>query len=104
MDDHALSLREASPSTPAVVSFRLSDAPTADVRITITVSDQVSLNSPSEIVFTSSNWNVAQSVSVLPIDDLIHEGDHSGLIFLELASSDVLYNNLTSQSTPVNSR
>ena len=40
-------------------------------------------------------------MSVLPIDDLIHEGDHSGLIFLELASSDVVYNNLTSPAVPV---
>ena len=90
------SLREASPTVSAAVTIVLSEAPTADVTITLAISNQISLVSSAVVTFTPANWNVLQSISVLPIDDLIYEGDHAGTIHMSVASADALYSGLTS--------
>jgi uncharacterized repeat protein (TIGR01451 family) len=58
--------------------------PTADVTVHATVVDgQTTLTGGGtavDLVFTDTNWNVAQTVSVLAVDDAVHEGSHSGAI------------------------
>ena len=95
-------LKEAFPTTPAHVFLVLSEPPTEAVTITLMVSNQITLVTPVQLVFTSANWNIPQTVSVLPIDDLVREGDHSGLIFFQsVASPDVLFNGLISPAVIV---
>ena len=90
------SLREASPTTSTEVTLVLSEAPTADVIITLSISNQISLVSSAVVTFAPTNWNIPQPISVVPIDDLIYEGDHAGTIHMSVSSADVLYNGLTS--------
>ena len=99
-------LNEAESNTSTEVLISLSEKPTSEVTITVTVSNQLSivpgLPSNGRIVFTPENWNVPQKISVLPVDDLDREGDHSGSISFSVDSSDVLYKNLDTPPVSVN--
>jgi predicted extracellular nuclease len=72
----------------------LNTQPTADVTITVVNSTQATA-SPNTLTFTSANWNVAQTVTVTAIDDLVVEGPHSGSITHTAASADTNYNGIT---------
>jgi hypothetical protein len=63
----------------ASYTIELRSQPTADVLITITPDDQLSV-APTQLVFTAANWNMAQTVTVTAIDDDDDEGDHTGTI------------------------
>ncbi|MEQ1701777.1 MAG: S8 family serine peptidase, partial [Ilumatobacteraceae bacterium] len=54
----------------------LDTAPTADVTVSIT-DDADCTADLTEVVFTTANWNVAQTVTVTAVDDLLAEGSHS---------------------------
>jgi len=85
-------LAENSASTPAQASIQLSHAPLFDVTIVVTVSDQITLTTPAQLVFSPTNWNVPQTISVLPIDDTVYEGDHAGIVFFQnITSADPSY-------------
>ncbi|MDX9818689.1 MAG: calcium-binding protein, partial [Desulfococcus multivorans] len=72
--------------TYAVVLTRM---PTADVTVTLDAYfDQVSL-SASTLTFTSTNYNVAQIVTVTAVDDDLKEGFHTDYITHTLTSADV---------------
>ncbi|WP_440225776.1 IPTL-CTERM sorting domain-containing protein [Dokdonella sp. MW10] len=57
----------------------LTSAPTSPVTITATADAQVTAT-PASLVFTSANWNVAQTVAVDAVDDTLPEGPHTGAI------------------------
>ncbi len=57
----------------------LTSAPTSPVTITATADAQVTAT-PASLVFTSANWNVAQTVAVVAVDDTLPEGPHTGAI------------------------
>ena len=95
------SLQEASPTTWAEVSLLLSEVPAADVTIALTVSSQIWLASGAVVTFTAANWNIPQKISIRPVDDIIHEGDHAGIIHMRVDSADVLYNGLISAPVSV---
>lgn len=78
------------------VSFtiRLDSEPTTNVTIPVSSSDTTEgVVSLSSLVFTPTNWNVTQSVTVTGVDDAIYDGDISYTIVLGAATSgDALYN------------
>jgi hypothetical protein len=82
---------------------KLATQPTADVTINITTDGQTNLSnsgstSPSSslmVLFTPSNWDIAQTVIVTAVNDNVQEGLHSSQIIHSLTSSDSEYNNLT---------
>ena len=82
---------------------KLATQPTADVRINITTDGQTNLNnsgsnSPSsslKVLFTPSNWNIAQTIIVTAVNDNVKEGLRSSEIIHSITSSDSQYNNLT---------
>ncbi len=74
----------------------LDSQPTADVIIGISSSDitEGTVNVPS-LTFTSANWNLAQSVTVTGMDDLVADGDIAySIITASAASADLNYNGL----------
>jgi hypothetical protein len=79
----------------------LNTAPTADVTVTINPGTQVTV-APATLTFTSTNWNVAQTVTVTAVDDAAVEGPHTGTISHTSASTDTTYNALTIASVTAN--
>ncbi len=80
----------------ATFTVVLNKAPTADVTINLSSSNPnegtVNLSS---LVFTSSNWNVAQTVTITGVNDALLDGNQAYSILLAPAiSSDSSYNGL----------
>jgi trimeric autotransporter adhesin len=80
----------------ACFSVVLATAPTADVTIALSVDDSTELSlGVSSLVFTSANWNVAQTVTVTGVDDTLVDGAvWSNVRLAPAVSADVAYNGL----------
>ncbi|BDX37387.1 hypothetical protein CYCD_07420 [Tenuifilaceae bacterium CYCD] len=80
----------------ATFTVVLNSKPTADVTIGLSSSRAAEGSvSPTSIVFTSSNWNTAQTVTVTGVNDYVDDGDQAYTIVTANASStDTKYNNL----------
>ena len=65
----------------------LSTQPTNDVNITISSNSQIKINN-SSLIFTSSNWDTAQSITVTAIDDEMVEDNHSSIITFTVFGGD----------------
>ncbi len=74
-------------------TVRLNTQPTADVAMILTVSDpaQATVTVPA-FVFTKYNWNIPQTVTVVPTHDFIANGSRSVIITHKSTSSDTNYN------------
>ncbi|MEM6688500.1 MAG: choice-of-anchor D domain-containing protein [Planctomycetota bacterium] len=71
------------------VQFRLAEAPTSNVTITLTPSNSEITLSTNTLTFTPGNFGTNQTVTVTAVDDANDtEGIHSSLIELALASVD----------------
>jgi len=81
-------------------SLVLGKLPSADVVVNITPDNQLSV-SQSQVTFTSSNWNVEQTITVSAIDDRDTEGDHTGQITHTATSTDDNYNGIEIESVVV---
>ena len=72
----------------ATFTVKLNSQPSADVSIAISSSDTTEGTvSPSSIIFTSSNWDTAQTVTVTGVDDTAVDGDQGYTIVLGVSSS-----------------
>lgn len=80
-------------------TVRLNTQPTADVNVTITVSNtsQASVSS-SRLTFTQYNWYIPQVVTVYPIHDSVANGTHYVTISHKPQSVDLSYQNLPQTS------
>ncbi|MFM8252760.1 MAG: beta strand repeat-containing protein, partial [Planctomycetota bacterium] len=73
----------------ASFTVKLGTQPVANVTITVSSNDtSEGTANPSSLTFTPSNWNVAQFVTVVGVDDLDNDGDQNYAIVLGSASSD----------------
>jgi len=86
----------------------LTSKPTGDVVFSLSDNDsddsEVNITSPSQLTFTSSNWNTAQTVTVQGLDDSMDDGDISTLITLAINQSntaDSIYDALNNQTVTV---
>jgi hypothetical protein len=69
-----LSTSEAG--TTVTFTVALDSEPTADVKIPIASSDTTEGTvSPASLVFTTTNWSTAQTVTVTGVDDALDDGD-----------------------------
>ncbi|AKE63138.1 Alkaline phosphatase [Microcystis aeruginosa NIES-2549] len=82
-------------------SLVLKTQPTADVTITLTSNNQITLNSTS-LTFTTTNWNTPQNVTITAVDDTLTEGNHTATITHNVSSTDTNYNGLTLPNVNVN--
>jgi hypothetical protein len=68
----------------------LDSQPTAAVTITLTPDDQATLDKTT-LIFTPTNWDQAQTVTVTAIDDSMVEADHSSTLRHTITSDDAQY-------------
>ena len=98
-DDSSITLNEGQ---SVVRTFKLKSQPLADVVLNISSEhgDKLTISS-KQLIFTSSNWNINQSVTFATIDDNIASGDLSFNIKIKPSSTDVLYNNIPENVIPI---
>ena len=98
-DDSSITLNE---SQSVVRTFKLKSQPLADVILNISSEhdDKLTISS-KQLIFTSSNWNINQSVTFTAIDDNIASGDLSFNIKIKPSSTDALYNNIPENVIPI---
>ena len=98
-DDSSITLNEGQ---SVVRTFKLKSQPLADVVLNISSEhdDKLTISS-KQLIFTSSNWNINQSVTFTAIDDNIASGDLSFNIKIKPSSTDVLYNNIPENVIPI---
>ncbi|MEM7183704.1 MAG: hypothetical protein AAF518_22540 [Spirochaetota bacterium] len=81
-------------SDTASYTVALNTQPNADVTVTITNDSQVTLSSNS-LTFTTTDWNVAQTITITAVDDTFAEGLHTPSIHHSVSSSDSDYNSIS---------
>ena len=82
----------------------LSSAPTSTVTIPSITSSNTSEGtvSPSNLVFSPSNWNIPQTVTITGVDDGIDDGNQNYSILFGITNSlDSVYNNLITTNVNV---
>jgi hypothetical protein len=81
----------------------LTSQPSADVTIGLSSSDPTEGTvSPTSVMFTPADWNVAQTVTVTGVDDTVDDGDVTYTIITAPAvSDDELYNGLNASDVSV---
>ena len=85
----AVNIAEAGPSDSYFV--KLNSQPTADVTLVFDAQNQATA-SPTNLVFTPSDWNVNQEVVLTAIQDYIIEGQSTAVISYTGVSADLKYN------------
>ncbi|WP_417748223.1 Calx-beta domain-containing protein [Rosistilla oblonga] len=81
------------------LNIRLDSQPTGNVVVSFTSSDTTEGTvAPSPITFSTTNWNVAQTVTLTGVDDPVQDGDIGYTISLSLASNDPAYDGLQAPS------
>ena len=98
-DDSSIILNEGQ---SVVRTFKLKSQPLADVALNISSdhNDKLTISS-KQLIFTSSNWNINQSIIFTAIDDNIASGDLSFNIKIKSSSTDALYNNIPENVIPI---
>ena len=77
-------------------TITLNSPPTDDVVIDLTSNDTLEGTvSPFSLTFTTANWNIAQTVTVTGVDDVIADGHQGYMITAVSSSTDPDYDNLT---------
>lgn len=84
------SVRVSEDGTTATYDVWLNSEPTANVRVTLDVGEQVTAR-PPYLDFDASNWDAHRTVTVYAVDDFIAEGLHSGRVRHTVSSSDPMY-------------
>ena len=77
----------------ATFTVVLTSQPSADVTISLSSSDTTEgMVAPASLTFTAANWNVAQTVTITGVDDLVDDGNIAYTIATALAvSADINY-------------
>lgn len=78
----------------------LTSQPTSNVTFTISADSQLTTSTGS-VVFTTGNWDSAQTITVSAVDDSTVEGSHTGTLSHTTASSDSNYNAISVSSITV---
>ncbi|MFQ6673519.1 MAG: lamin tail domain-containing protein, partial [Fidelibacterota bacterium] len=81
-------------------TVKLESQPVTDVTVTVSPDDQTG-TSPASLTFTSSNYSVAQTVTVTAVDDGIPEGSHISTISHSAGSGDDNYNGISIDNVTV---
>eukprot|EP00698_Gefionella_okellyi_P009013 TRINITY_DN225_c0_g2_i5.p1 TRINITY_DN225_c0_g2~~TRINITY_DN225_c0_g2_i5.p1 ORF type:complete len:1943 (-),score=426.69 TRINITY_DN225_c0_g2_i5:3476-9304(-) len=86
---------------PVTVSVSLSAAPAVSVLMSVTLGNcpRHFLSSSSPLTFNNGNYNVPQSIAISSIDNFIVDGPATCAVSVVTASSDALFNNLTTGFT-----
>ncbi len=86
----------------AIFKVLLNAQPGADVTIGITSTDVgEGMVSPPGLVFTPSNWNMQQVVTVTGVDDLLDDGNQGYTVQTNVVSDDLNYDGIDSANVSV---
>ncbi|MEG4328644.1 Calx-beta domain-containing protein, partial [Microcoleus sp. herbarium5] len=80
-------------------AFKLTSQPIAPVTINFNAGSEINAIAP--VIFDSTNWNVAKTVTVTATDDSKAEGTHSGTIAHTVTSTDTKYSGTAIQDVNV---
>jgi hypothetical protein len=82
--------------TSHIVRVRLTSIPTANVTIPVYSFDTTEATvSPGSLVFTPTNWNVYQNVTITGVDDVVQDGNQNFVIWFDIpTSADPAYDGL----------
>lgn len=80
-----------SEGTTSSLTATLSQAPTADVVLNLTSTSQVEV-SPSQVTFTTANWNIPRTIVLSPIEDFTIEGVQTASFQASVSSADLQFN------------
>ena len=85
------------------ITVVLNEAPTDNVIVAINKSNNGEISaSPASVTFTTSNWNVAQTVTISAVEDASIDGDKDTTFTVGVsASNDSNYNAVADASVPV---
>ncbi|MEG4021533.1 DUF4347 domain-containing protein, partial [Microcoleus sp. S13C4] len=84
---------------PGSYALKLTSQPIAPVTINFNTGSEINAIAP--VIFDSTNWNVAKTVTVTATDDNKAEGTHSGTIAHTVTSTDTKYSGTTIQDVNV---
>ena len=89
-----LSLNESG--TKSAVQVTLAAKPAKDVKISFAVSDktEIDIAEGAELTFTPDNWDKAQTVSVIGVDDYAIDGNQESQLTIKSVSDDTNFNGL----------
>lgn len=78
-------------------TVRLASQPSANISFTLSSSNALEGTvSPTNVTFTSGNWNTPQTITITGVDDMVDDGDVLySIITSATSSADLLFNNLT---------
>jgi len=88
--------------TNSTFTLSLSSQPTANVSVALDSSDHTEGTVSPTLLFTSSTWNIPQTVVVTHVDDLLYDGDSQYVINSISNSTDPAYQNKTSSVSALN--
>jgi Ca2+-binding RTX toxin-like protein len=82
-------------------SLVLTTQPLSDVTINLSFGDQITIDQ-SSLIFTPTNWNSPQTVTISAVNDTLTEGNHGAIISHTVNSSDINYNAIALSNLSVN--
>ncbi len=94
----------AEPGTSDTFTIRLGSQPLTNVVLDITGGDTTEANViPSALTFTTANWNVAQTITVTAVDDVLVDGAVASTLTVSVrdATSDDAFDLLADQTVSV---
>jgi hypothetical protein len=77
--------------TKGEYTIKLTDAPIADVKITISTNGGQVKTIPPDVTFTTENWDTPKVIQISAIDDDIVEGKHNATLKHTISSTDPAY-------------
>ena len=80
---------------PMPISLHLSGAPLQDVTLDFTHSDNIEITGPTQLTFSSTTWNISQTVQVQPQDDSRRTGTRNEKLFISVTSEDSVFTGLS---------
>ena len=98
--DGSTSVNESGINDTTIV---LTAQPVSDVVLTIVSSDNTESSATSTVTFTTNNWNTAQSVEVVAVDEFIIDGNQNSTLTIAIddANSDDDFDALDDQTVTV---
>ena len=82
-------------------SVVLSTQPTSNVIVDVTGDKQLNVSTP-QLIFTPTDWDQPQAVTVAAVQDDKVEGDHSSIVTHSFTSDDPIYNAMANETVTVN--
>ncbi len=92
----------SEPSTTDTYTISLGEGPSSSVTVNLTKSDNDFDVSPTSVIFTTTNWFTAQTVTVTAVNNSNDDGDRVRTVTHDVDSSDPEYSAIVPNTVTVN--